>query len=124
MSGGADILVVRECIDPLELRRLVALFFEDMVKFVVDIEQGTAAIGGELHADAEARLLALGSRQEDLWGGNYRPGLGPERCIEYTALINIRPSQENRGMQIESPMVRERVRSLVFRLVGRGEPLG
>jgi len=123
LSAALDIVVVRERIDPQELKRLVTRFFGDMVKFVVDIERGVAAIGGELHADAEARLLALESRQEDLWGGNYKPGLGPERCIEFTALVNIRPSQGNRAMMIESQAIQARVQALVFRLLGRGEPL-
>ena len=33
--------------DPAELRRLVAAHFEDMVKNVVDVERGIAAVGGE-----------------------------------------------------------------------------
>ena len=36
-----------------------------------------AAVGGELHADAEALLLEQGSQQKDLWGANYYPGRGP-----------------------------------------------
>lgn len=58
---------------PAVLRELVARFFEDMVKLVADVERGVAAIGGELHADAEAVLLQDGSRQADLWGANYCP---------------------------------------------------
>ena len=43
---------------------------EDYVKLAVDIEQGTAAGGGELHADCEAVLLANGSQQENVWGAD------------------------------------------------------
>ena len=42
--------------------------FEDMVKGVVDIEQGIMAVGGELHADEERELLQAGSTQHNLWG--------------------------------------------------------
>jgi hypothetical protein len=105
------------------LRTLVDRFFEDMVKYVVDVERGTVAVGGELHADAEALLLETGSRQQDLWGANYYPGLGPERCIEFTSLINIRPSQGNRSMEVEDEGVRERVREVTFRFLGRGEAM-
>jgi hypothetical protein len=70
------ILLLEERIEPAELARLVALFFEDMVKFVVDVRRGVAAVGGELHADAEAVLLEAGSEQQDLWGANYYPGRG------------------------------------------------
>ncbi len=38
-------------------------------------------------------------------------------------LINIRPAQENRSMEIQDPAVRERVREITFRLIGEGEPL-
>jgi len=65
----------------------VKLYFEDMVKYVVDVQRRVIAIGGELHADAEQILLNLedGSRQEDLWGANYYPGAGVDGCIELTA---------------------------------------
>lgn len=121
----SDIVVLEGSrIDAEQLASLLERFFEDMVKYVVDVERGVAAVGGELHADAEAILLGAGSRQHDLWGANYYPGLGPEACIEYTSLINIRPSQDNRSMEIEDDAIREQVREITFRLLGRGEPLG
>jgi hypothetical protein len=107
-------------IGPSELARLVGLF-GDMVKYVVDIERGLIAIGGELHADAEQGLLDTGSRQQDLWGANYYPGRGRDGCIEFTSLINIRPGQGNRSMEVEDPAVRERIRALTFALIGAGE---
>jgi len=110
-------------LDPAELRRLVDLFFEDMVKYVVDVARGVAAVGGEMHADAEQVLLEDGSRQADLWGANYYPGRGREECIEYTSLINIRPAAGNRSMEIQDEGVRDRVRELTLALVGGGEPL-
>jgi hypothetical protein len=120
----AEIVVVRTGrLEPGELRRLVDLFFEDMVKYVVDVERGVAAVGGEMHADAEQALLDDGSRQADLWGANYYPGRGRDECIEYTALINIRPAHGNRSMEIQDPSVRERVRELTWALIGEGEPL-
>jgi hypothetical protein len=118
------IVVVRGLrIDPAELRRLVELFFDDMVKYVVDVGRGVVAVGGEMHADAEQVLLDDGARQADLWGANYYPGRGREECIEYTSLINIRPAQGNRSMEIQDPAVRERVRELTFALLGESEPL-
>jgi hypothetical protein len=118
-----EVVLVERRIDLAELRRLVERHFAEMVKYVVDVERGIAALGGELHADEEAVLLENGSRQEDLWGANYYPGRGPDGCIEYTSLINIRPAQGNRSMTIEDPAVRDRVRELTFRLIGEGEPL-
>jgi hypothetical protein len=122
-SSEPDIVFVESRLDPAELRRLVESHFEDMVKFVVDVERGVAAVGGELHADEKAIRLERGSRQEDLWGANYYPGRGEEGCLEYTSLINIRPAQSNRSMVIEDEPTRARVREIVFALIGRGEAL-
>lgn len=123
MAGKDPIVIVSSRIDSHELARLVALFFEDMVKYVVDIERHVAAVGGDLHADAEALLLEAGSLQDDLWGANYYPGRGEEDCIEYTSLINIRPARENRSMEVQDPAIRKQLRELTHALVGRGEPL-
>jgi len=119
-----DILILRtDRNEPAQVRRLEDRYFEDMVKYVVDVERGVIAVGGEMHADAEQMLLDDGSRQADLWGANYYPGRGREECIEYTSLINIRPAQGNRNMEIQDGAVRERVRQLTLALVGEGEPL-
>jgi hypothetical protein len=123
MSEVPGIVIVRERIEPAELKRLVLLYFEDMVKYVVDVERGVVGLGGEMHADAEQLLLEDGSRQVDLWGANYYPGRGRDGCIEYTALINIRPAAGNRSMEVQDPAVRDRVRDLTLALLGEGEPL-
>jgi Protein of unknown function (DUF5674) len=117
-----EVLLLDRRIEAGELRRLVARF-EDMVKYVADLERGVIAIGGEMHADAEALLLETGSHQADLWGANYYPGRGREDCIEFTSLINIRPAAGNRGMELVDPALRARLRELTFTLVGEGEPL-
>jgi hypothetical protein len=117
------ITIITERIERQELARLVAAHFGDMVKIVVDVQREVVAIGGELHSDAEQLLLEQGSRQADLWGANYYPGRGAEECLEYTALINIRPSQDNPSMEIQDADTREKVRSIVERLIGQGEGL-
>ncbi len=119
----ADILIISSKIDPGHLRRLIGAYFEDMVKYVVDVRRRVIGIGGELHADAEHLLLEDGSRQEDLWGANYYPGEGPEGCIEYTALINIRPAQGNRSMEVADDSTRRAIREITFELIGRGEDI-
>jgi len=118
-----DVVFVDRLIDRAVLRTLVERHFEDMVKYVVDVERGVAAVGGELHADEEALLLEHGSRQEHLWGANYYPGRGPDACIEFTSLINIRPAAGNRSMVVEDEILRARIREITFALVGRGEAL-
>jgi len=122
-AEGAGIVVLERRIDRMELARLVQMYFEDMVKYVADVTRGVIAVGGELHADAEQLLLEAGSRQTDLWGANYYPGRGRDDCIEFTALINIRPAQGNRSMEVQDASVRERIRILTFALIGEGESL-
>ena len=70
-SEAAGIVILREPITQAELSRLVKLYFDDMVKYVVDLRRQVIAIGGELHPDAEHILLEDGSQQQDLWGANY-----------------------------------------------------
>jgi hypothetical protein len=118
-----NIVILEDKIDHRELQRLVSAFFGDMVKYVVDVRRKIAAVGGELHADAEQMLLEAGSRQEDLWGANYYPGQGPRDCIDYVALINIRPSQGNRSMEIADEHIRSTVREITFELIGQGEEI-
>jgi hypothetical protein len=122
VSDEPDVVVLDRRIEPGELRRLVERF-EDMVKFVVDVDSGRLAVGGEMHADAEQALLDSGARQANLWGANYYPGRGPEGCIEYTSLINIRPAAGNRSMELQDPALRERVREITYALLGEGEAI-
>ena len=117
------IVITKHPVDAPTLKRLTAYWFGDMVKLVVDVERRVVAIGGELHADAEALLLEQGSRQTDVWGANYFPGVGPDDCLELTALINIRPGQGNRGMVIQDAAIAAKVRAIVSDVIGRGDPL-
>lgn len=123
MKERPGILILDRKVEREELARLVRDHFEDMVKYVVDVRRGIVALGGELHADAEQLLLDSGSQQADLWGANYHPGRGPDECLEFTALINIRPSQGNRSMEISDPKVREAVRRITLDLIGSGGEL-
>ena len=123
MDTPPVVVVISERIEASELARLVRAHFEDMVKYVVDVERRVIGLGGEMQVDAEQALLEDGSQQADLWGANYYPGRGPDGCIEYTSLINIRPASGNRGMELQDPDLRARVRELTFALLGEGEPL-
>lgn len=119
----SDIKLINSKIDKDELKRLVNEGFKDMVKYTVDVKQKRIAMGGELHADGEQLLLENGSEQKDIWGANYYPGKGEAGCIEYTSLINIRPSQENNSMEIISEGLREKIKEITFDLIGKGEDL-
>lgn len=103
---------------PLEvLKTFLGHPFEEVIKYVVDVERGVIALGGELHADAESVLIEDGSSSSALWGANLYPKLPPGRRIEYTSLINIRPSQGNPGMEVRDPALRARIREMTERLL-------
>src|SRR3972149_1113927 len=119
----AGIKVITKKIDKRELKKLVDEGFKDMAKYAVDTEQKRIAIGGELHADGEQLLLESGSEQKDIWGANYYPGRGESGCIEYTALINIRPSSGNSSMEVVDNNLQEKIREITFELIGKGEGL-
>ena len=89
-----------------------------MAKVVVDLERNIMTIGGEMHADGEAMLLADGSKQEDLWGANvYLEPLPNSERIAYTSLINIRPRQGNRAMEIQDLKIRALVKGVIDTLI-------
>ncbi len=123
MSTPLDIVITDRRLDRAELARLVQDRFGSMVKFVADIRRQVMAVGGELHADGERLLLEHGSAQDDLWGANYYPGRGAADCVQFTALMNVRPARGNRSMEIEDPAVREAVRQLASHVLGDGEAL-
>jgi Protein of unknown function (DUF5674) len=52
-----EIIIVRLSVTMASLNMMAQQQFGDMVKAVVDIEQGIMAIGGELHSDEEALLF-------------------------------------------------------------------
>ncbi|OGL78295.1 hypothetical protein A3J43_00720 [Candidatus Uhrbacteria bacterium RIFCSPHIGHO2_12_FULL_54_23] len=109
--------IVKNSISRDEIQTLTNERFGDMVKAVVDVARGAMAVGGEMHADEEAALLADGSRQTDLWGINLYPAQTGDAFIEFDSMINLRPSQNNRSRGVENPEIRETIRTIVRKLV-------
>ena len=109
--------IIKEKISKLDVERAARNSFGEMVKAVVDIEKEILTLGGGLHADGEALLLQEGSKQENLWGINIYPQRRKDEWIEFTALINIRPAQENRSMEIQNPNIRVGIKKIVNGLI-------
>ena len=109
--------IITEPLSKPELRELCVAHFKTFVKFVVDIKQGIMAVGGELHADGEALLIEQGSNQSNLWGANFYPDKTALERLEYTALINIRPRDNNFGMEISDPAIQSKVKDLAEQLL-------
>lgn len=109
--------IIRLRLTPDELHAIMTTRTGDMLKVVVDLSRRLLALGLDLHADGEQALLDDGSRQEDLWGANVYPEKQRAAAIEYTSLINIRPRQDNRSMNIQDPTRREAVAAVLHELL-------
>lgn len=108
-----EIKIIKEKISLAELQKAALENYGDMVKAVVDIKKGIFALGGDLHADAEAVLLQAGSDQQDLWGINIYPENSRNEMIVFSSLINISPKRNNRSMIIEIPEIKEKITAIV-----------
>jgi hypothetical protein len=112
-KGSMSILIIRKPATRSEIAEMSGEF-EATIKLAVDLEREILAGGGELHADCEQALLQDGSRQEDVWGGDWYT---ETREVGFESLINIRPRQDNRGLALQSPELRQRFEAIVRRLL-------
>ena len=108
-----EILVAREPVNEETLDALAKEWHHTLVKGVADIRTGLIALGGEWHMDANNKLIEEGSEQKNIWGFNIYPKERGDAAIEYNSLINIRPLQGNRSMEITSEETRKAVRKVV-----------
>lgn len=102
------ILLLHEPATQQQIAEMLAAL-DSYIKLAVDIERELVAGGGELHADCEQALLEDGSLQEDVWGADW----DPSGEVRFESLINIRPRQANRGLEIQSLEIRRRVERIV-----------
>jgi hypothetical protein len=100
-----------------ELEELAKEFYVEMVKGVADIKRNIIVLGGEWHMDSNQVLVDDGSVQEDLWGFNIYVDKPKEKRLEYNSLINIRPKQRNRSMEVENEEIRNKIFEIINNLV-------
>lgn len=108
-------IIIQEPVNIREIQANHNHFFTSMVKIVVDVEREVVAIDADLHADLEELLLEDESSQENLWGANLY-FLKPYD-LEFTSLINIRPHQNNRGMEVTDERIRSKMTNIVKKLI-------
>lgn len=96
-----------------ELKEMSSKIFGNLVKAVVDVEEGILVVDAELHSDQEAYLLQLGSKQENLWGINIYPDLKEDGRVEFDSMINLRPSQGNNSRGVEDENIRKKILEIV-----------
>jgi hypothetical protein len=102
------ILILRDAATPEQVATMLDTL-GSYIKLAVDIERTIVAGGGELHADCEQTLLEDGSRQENVWGADW----DPSGEVRFESLINIRPRQGNRSLELQSPELRSHVERIV-----------
>ena len=108
------ILIIREQATPEQIEQMAETYVGLMIKLAVDVEQEILSGGGELHADCEQILLKDGSQQQNIWGADWYPEV---RRVGFESLINIRPRQQNRSMEIKNPALKEKIEIIVRNLL-------
>lgn len=109
-----DIRIITKPVSRNVAKEIAKEFYVDMVKGVVDIERGIIALGGEWHMDANAKLIEQGSRQDVVWGFNF---YHDDNRIQYTSLINIRPGQNNRKIEIQDEELKRKMEQVIRKLI-------
>jgi hypothetical protein len=108
------IQIIRSRATPAQMRQMLEAL-GIYIKLAVDIERSILAGGGELHADCEQTLLMNGSHQVNIWGADWYP---LKQRVGYESIINIRPSANNRSMEIQAPEIREQVNQIAQSFLG------
>lgn len=84
------------------------------IKVVIDIKREVISAGCELHSDCAEELVVDGSKYTDLWGANIYP---TDKKIDFISLINIRPADNNRSMDIKNPDIRKKIEDIIKKLL-------
>ncbi len=84
------------------------------VKVVVDIEREILSANCELHVDCAEELTKEGSLYTNLWGANVYP---KDKKIDFISLMNVRPADNNRSMDIEDRAIRKKIEDIIKALV-------
>ena len=63
--------------------------------------------------DANIILLDNGSAQKHIWGFNVHLEKDKDDWIEYTSLINIRPTDNNFDMEVKDKDIRDKMKKII-----------
>lgn len=90
----------------------------NIVKADVDVAKKLVIIDMPMHFEGEQVLLESGSKQSDLWGINLLPAkYGTKDFIVYDSMINIKPKQNNLGMDVQSSDIRSQIEAIITEVV-------
>lgn len=106
--------IVTDTITISELKVLAHEMYGDVIKAVVDVEQGLLGVGGEFHSEIERILTEQhGARRENTWGINLLLDKSGDDLIEFDSMINLKPALGNRTRDVEDEATRKRIRTIV-----------
>lgn len=114
----SELHIIEEPITKEELKKIAEERFGDLVKGVVDVEQGIIVLGGELHSDEAAKLHEeRQSKSENMWGINLYPDKSGGDVLEFDSMINLKPSLGNRTRSVENQEIQEKIRQIINKLI-------
>ena len=110
--------IVKDKVSRAKLRALAEEQYGDMVKAVVDVEQGIMGVGGELHVDIQSLLIETEhSRGDTTWGINLYVDKTGDEFIEFDSMVNLKPLLGNKSRDITDEAVRGKIKEIVNRIV-------
>jgi hypothetical protein len=106
--------IIKNKMSLAELRALAHEQYGDIIKAVVDVEQGIMGVGGELHIDIQSLLIEKENSQgQNTWGINlYLEKMGSD-FIEFDSMINLKPLSGNMTRDIENIEIQNKIRKIV-----------
>jgi Protein of unknown function (DUF5674) len=101
-----------------ELHEMAQNMYGDLVKAVVDVEQGLFSVDAEMHVDLEQLMFESDSMKSNLWGINLYPAhYGTDKFVVFDSMINIRPRQNNRSRSVEDVNIQKQILEIVNKVV-------
>ena len=110
--------IVKDKVSRAKLRALAEEQYGDMVKAVVDVEQGIMGVGGELHVDIQSLLIETEhARGDTTWGINLYVDKTGDEFIEFDSMVNLKPLLGNKSRDITDEAVRGKIKEIVNNIV-------
>ncbi len=110
--------IIKDTITLDELRSLALEQYGNIIKAVVDVEQGIMGVGGELHVDIQSLLIEKEhARGDTTWGINLYLEKTGDEFIEFDSMINLKPLLGNRTRDVGDEAVRNKIKEIVKRIV-------
>ena len=90
-----------------------------VIREKVTPEQLSAMLEAHSKADCEEVLLELSCEQGDVWGAGWHWNT---KEVTFDSLINIRPKQGNRQIELQIPELRQKISTIILELFDGVEP--